>query len=227
MSLIELDFILWSANCFKIGATSVILIGGGGDTAMNKLGLRSKNSFVPFAILTAATVAFTVSSGAARAEERPCESPGKLVRISGTIMNNALGPGETLGTIQAHLVGSKKMECGIHGVAHFNPDGTFGFTHSIVCDDRVRVENSTDTIHSQIVSLTHFDGVPDFHSCGVPGMEFGTFRDISEPQSGRGIFSPTGGGQLFIEGTVNCAGAVDMSFFGDVCVVRPKRGHDD
>ncbi|BAL22493.1 hypothetical protein AZKH_0146 [Azoarcus sp. KH32C] len=159
----------------------------------------------------------------AQADPLPCQAPGRLVSISGKIMTNSMAGGESLGVLQGTVDGSNKLKCGIHGTPRFNPDGTFaGFTHSLVCDDTVTAENMVDTVHSQVISLSRFDGVPSFRSCGIPGMDltYGAFREISEPQSGRGIFSPTGGGQLSIDGVVNCAGAVDMKFTGQVCVVR-------
>lgn len=172
---------------------------------------------------TAVAVAiFVIGSGTASADELPCLRPGKLIPISGKIFNNALGPADTLGTLVANLDGTK-LKCGLHGKAYFNADSTFGgFTHTLVCDDSVPAENRVDTIHTQAVSLTRFDGAPNFASCGIPGvdLQYGSFREISEPQSGRGILSPTGGGRLAIEGTINCAGAVDMKYTGHVCVVR-------
>ncbi|NMG74548.1 hypothetical protein GPA25_07215 [Aromatoleum diolicum] len=170
-----------------------------------------------------ALAALALVPGAASADERPCEAPGKLVPIAGKILNNSLGPGDTLGTLQGTLAGSKKLKCGIHGKAFLNPDGSFGgFTHSVVCDDTLQAENAVDSIHSQVISISRFDGLPNFGSCGIPGMDlqYGSFREISDPQAGRGQFSPTGGGRLYIEGTINCAGAVDMSFTGHVCLVR-------
>lgn len=182
-----------------------------------------KNSLIRCTTLMLAAAVFAVTSGAASAEERPCEAPGRLVPIAGKIVTNSLGPGDTLGTLQGNLPASKKLKCGIQGKAFMNPDGSFGgFTHSLVCDDAVPAENGVEMIHSQAVAISRFDGLPNFSSCGIPGMDlqYGTFRETSDPQSGRGIFSPTGGGRLYIEGTVNCAGAVDMSFIGQVCLVR-------
>jgi len=190
---------------------------------MNKEIPTRMNSLIRCTAVVAATAVFAVTPGAASAEERPCEAPGRLVPIAGKIVTNSLGPADTLGTLQGILAGSKKLKCGIHGKAFLNPDGSFGgFTHSLVCDDDALAENAADTIHSQVVSLSRFDGLPNFNSCGIPGMDlqYGTFREVSDPQAGRGIFSPTGGGRLSIDGTVNCAGAVDMSFTGQVCLVR-------
>lgn len=177
-----------------------------------------KNSLIRCATVMAAATVLAVTSGAASAEERPCM--GRLAPISGKILTNALGPGDTLGTLAGNLDGTK-LKCGIQGKAFFNPDGSFGgFTHSLVCDDVAPAYYGGETIHSQVISISRFDGPPDFRSCGIPGLEYGTFREISEPQSGRGIFSASGGGRLHIEGTVNCAGAVDMKYEGYVCLVR-------
>jgi len=190
---------------------------------MSKTSSTPTRPFVQLAAFSMLVGAFTVIASPARADERPCEPPGVLKRISGKIFNNAIGPGDTLGTVHGAIGTSTKLKCGIQGKASFNPDGSFGgFTHTIVCDDSVAFGTSGDTIHSQIVAETNFAGVPNFQSCGIPGvdLDFGTFRELSFPLSGRGIFSPTGGGRLVIDGTLNCAGAIDMKFSGEVCVVR-------
>lgn len=186
---------------------------------MNKELPALVNSLVRSATLIATATAFTVASGAAGAQELPCEAPGRLVPISGKIGTNALGPGDTLGVLTGKIDGVPNLKCGIQGKAFFNPDGTFGgFTHTIVCDDVAPVQYGSDRIHSQAVSISRFASVPDFRSCGIPGLEYGSFSEVSDPQSGRGIFSPAGGGRLYIDGTVNCAGAVDMKFTGKVCL---------
>lgn len=168
----------------------------------------------------AAVAALAIASGAASADELPCEAPARLVPISGRILTNALGPGDTLGVLAGKIEGLPSLKCGIQGKAFFNPDGSFGgFTHTLVCDDVAPAQYGGEKIHSQAVSISRFSSVPDFRSCGIPGLEYGSFTEISDPQSGRGIFSPTGGGRLYIDGTVNCAGAVDMKFTGKVCLV--------
>lgn len=184
--------------------------------------MKKKNPALVYSLIrgiTAAAVAvLALASGAASADERACE--GRLAPINGKIVTNALGPGETLGVLAGTLDGQLKLKCGIQGRAFFNPDGTFGgFTHTLVCDDTVSALGQT--LHSQIVAISRYDGMPQFRSCGIPGvdLQYGSFREITEPQSGRGIFAPAGGGRLQVEGTVNCAGAVDMKVSGEVCVV--------
>lgn len=167
--------------------------------------------------LTAAATVLALAAGAASAEELACA--GRLAPISGKIATNAIGPGDTLGTLSGTVDGKLKLKCGIQGKAFFNPDGTFGgFTHTLVCDDSISAFGQT--LHSQVVAISRYDGMPDLNSCGIPGMDlqYGSFREITEPQSGRGIFSPTGGGRLYVEGTVNCVGAVDMKVSGEVCL---------
>lgn len=184
---------------------------------MNKENPALVNSLVRGAVV-AAVAAVALVSGAASAEERACQ--GRLAPISGKIATNAIGPGETLGVLAGTVDGELKLKCGIQGKAFFNPDGTFGgFAHTLVCGDTISAFGQT--VHSQIVALSRYDGMPQFQSCGIPGMDlqYGSFREITEPQSGRGIFAPTGGGRLEVEGTVNCAGAVDMKIEGEVCVV--------
>ena len=184
---------------------------------MKKQNPALANSLIRGAAVAAMAV-LALASGAASAEELPCQ--GRLVPIKGKIATNALGPGETLGVLAGNIDEQLKLKCGIQGKAFFNPDGSFGgFTHTLVCDDSVSVYGQT--VHSQAVSISRYDGMPQFQSCGIPGMDlqYGSFREISDPQSGRGIFSPTGGGRLYVEGTVNCAGAVDMKVTGQVCVV--------
>lgn len=165
-----------------------------------------------------------------KAEELPCEAPGELVRVAGKIRSNAFESGETLGVFPLSLPPRRspplRLECGINGKPVADQSRrVVGFVHTIVCNDSVRIGRAGLSVHSQMVTHSHFDGLPDFRTCGVPGVDpdYGTFREISEPQSGRGIFSPTGGGRLFIEGQVNCAGAVDMRYRGEVCVVRGSR----
>lgn len=180
------------------------------------------NGAIRMAMATVAVALLATAASSAGAQEQPCEPPDRLVRISGKIANNLLGPGETLGSGTAIVARHGKMHCGVQGRGFLDPDGSFGgFVHTVVCDDEFRLD-SGDIIHSQLISITRFEGIPDFQSCGIPGLdlEFGTFRDISHPQSGRGMFSATGGGTIVIDGTVNCAGAIDMKYQGEVCVVR-------
>jgi len=160
--------------------------------------------------------------GAAQAQELPCEPPAEPMGVSGKIFSNQISPGETLGVGSAVLARSGTYNCSLQGRGFLNPDGSFGgFVHTIVCGDRYKLEDG-NSVHSQIVTLSRFDGAPAFQSCGIPGVDaqFGSFREISYPQSGRGRFSPTGGGRLVIDGTLNCAGAVEMQYSGEVCVRR-------
>ena len=188
---------------------------------MSKSILVPKHSRIRCAAAVVTAILVT-AAGSVGAEERPCVAPGRLVPIAGKVLNNSVGTGESLGTLHGTIDGSRKLKCGIHGKPFFNPDGSFaGFTHSLVCDDTVIAENGVDTIHSQVVSISRFIAPPSFRSCGIPGLDlnYGAFREISEPQSGRGIFSPSGGGRLLIDGVVNCAGAIDMNFAGEICVM--------
>lgn len=174
-------------------------------------------------VSSAAVLVLTAGGGIAHAQEQACAPPGVLTRVSGSFSNNAISPGETLGSGSVMVVGHQKMTCGLKGTA-FLRDGTLGgFVHTIVCDDEARSE-SGETVHSQVVSVSRFDGIPDFQSCGIPGVDatFGSFREISEPQSGRGIFSPTGGGRTSVSGTINCAGSVELTFSGEACVIPKK-----
>ncbi len=169
-----------------------------------------------------AAAAMALALGSAQAQERPCEAPAELIGVSGKIFSNQLSPGETLGVGSAVLSRSGSFNCSLHGRAFFNEDRSFGgFNHIIVCADRYKLADG-NTVHSQIDTLSVFESPPAFRSCGVPGVDpdFGSFREVSYPQSGRGRFSPTGGGRLVIDGTVNCAGAVEMQYSGQVCVRR-------
>lgn len=172
-----------------------------------------------------AAVAVALALGTAQAQappaEKPCQAPAELMGISGKIFNNQIAPGETLGVGSAVLARSATLNCSLQGRAFFENGAFAGFRHTIVCGDRYKLADG-DTVHSQIDALSFFEGMPAFQSCGIPGVdpEYGSFREISYPQSGRGRFSPTGGGRLFIEGTVNCAGAVEIKYSGEVCVRR-------
>lgn len=153
--------------------------------------------------------------------EQPCLSPAKLMPIAGKIHSNSLNAGETLGTMSANIDGQAKLKCAMQGKAFMAGMTLAGFQHVAVCDDDARAENGVDRVHSQVATLTLFDGIPDLHSCGIPGMDlqYGTFREVSYPQSGRGIFASGGGGRIVIEGELNCAGAVEMKYAGHVCVI--------
>ena len=158
----------------------------------------------------------------AQAEPLPCEPPGRLVRIVGKIFNNALNPEETLGVARARIARGRTLHCGVHGQAKLSPAGALeGFIHQLVCDDRVPVPGSAETIHSQLTLDSHFDGVPAFEPCGMPGVNVshGSFQEISYPEAGRGIFSTSGGGTVWIRGTLDCAGAINMRFSGKVCLI--------
>lgn len=169
-----------------------------------------------------AAAAMALALGPAQAQEKACEPPAELMGVSGKIYSNQLSPGETLGVGTAVLSRGGSYNCSLQGRAFFNPDGSFGgFNHIIVCGDRYKLADG-NIVHSQIDTLSVFESPPAFRSCGVPGVDpdFGSFREVSYPQSGRGRFSPTGGGRLVIDGTVNCAGAVEMQYTGQVCVRR-------
>lgn len=169
-----------------------------------------------------AAAALALALGTAQAQERACEPPAELIGVSGKIFSNQIVPGETLGVGTAVLSRSGSYNCSLQGRAFFNPDGSLGgFNHIIVCADRYKQADGT-IVHSQINTLSFFERAPAFQSCGLPGVDpdFGSFREVSYPQSGRGRFSPTGGGHLVIDGTVNCAGAVEMQYTGAVCVRR-------
>lgn len=171
-----------------------------------------------------AAVAVVLALGTAQAQvpspEKPCEAPGELIGVSGKIFSNQISPGETLGVGTAVLSRSGSYNCSLQGRAFFNEDRSFGgFNHTIVCGDRYKLADG-NTVHSQIDTLSVFEGAPALRSCGVPGVDpdYGSFREVSFPQSGRGRF--TGGGRLVIDGTINCAGAVEMQYSGEVCVRR-------
>ncbi len=171
---------------------------------------------------TVAAAAMALMLGTAQAQEKTCEPPFELMGVSGKIFSNQLSPGETLGVGTAVLSRGGSFNCSLQGRAFYNPDGSFGgFNHTIVCGDRFKLADG-NTVHSQIDTLSFFERPPAFRSCGVPGVDpdFGSFREVSFPQSGRGRYSPTGGGHLVIDGTVNCAGAVEMQYSGEVCVRR-------
>jgi hypothetical protein len=186
--------------------------------------MSRKISTAGLAVSAAAVLVLSAGGGIAHAQEQACAPPGVLTRVSGSFTNNAISPGETLGSGSVVLADYQTMTCGLKGTAFLSPDGALGgFVHTIVCDDEAPSE-SGETVHSQVVSVSRLDGAPDFQSCGIPGVDatFGSFREISEPQSGRGIFSPTGGGRTSVRGTINCAGSVELTFRGDVCVIPKK-----
>lgn len=159
----------------------------------------------------------SIASFAAAAASSPlqCAAGSRVATAQGKVMNNLLSEKETLGVLHLALDGTTKIKCGIHGVK--TEDG-LGFTHSMVCDDSVRVAPFT-SVHSQMVLDTRIIAT-QLQSCGVGDMVYGTFQEISDPipGAGRGRFAATGGGRIFVNGTVNCAGAVDMEFYGTVCV---------
>lgn len=179
----------------------------------------------PFAICSTTLLAFCYHI--ALAADEPKECLGTLVPVQGKIFNNALGPGETLGVIHLNLKTvprETKIKCGLNGVSYFgeqdpaNPLSALPrFTHRMVCDDIVAIPGSSYTIHSQGILDTHFIDYVQEEDCGGSKFSF-TFKEISYPQSGRGIFAPGGGGTIVIEGNFSCSGLIDMTFSGDACL---------
>jgi len=177
-----------------------------------------KNNLVPSAALT--LLLFNTMSAVA-GDEPPCPANSTVAYVQGTVSNSAfVKPGtsglETVGVAQMVIQGKGMMRCALHGVAI----GQGSFIDTLVCDDKVAVPNSTDTVHSQLITYTHFT-VPPTQTCTSPaGAVQGSFSEISDPFFGQGAFSSTGGGRLHVQGTINCAGSVDMSFYGNVCLVK-------
>ena len=155
-------------------------------------------------------------------DEPACPADTRVAFVYGTVTNNAfVKPGtatppvlETVGVARVVVQGKGVLRCGLHGVS--SSPGTF--IDTLVCDDTVTVPNSTDTVHSQLITHTRFT-VPPTQLCASGGMQ-GTFKEISDPFFGRGAFSSSGGGRLYVQGTMNCAGSIDMSFYGNVCLVK-------
>ena len=173
------------------------------------------------------TALLILGTGAAIAADEPKECLGTLVSAKGKILNNALSPGDTLGVVHLKLKATPekiKMKCGVHGIAYFgdqDPTNPLSFlprfTHRIVCNDTVAVPGTNDTIHSQAILDSHFAQYIPGQDCGN-STNAASFKEISFPQSGRGVFAEKGGGALEIEGEVLCSGAINMKFSGQVCL---------
>jgi hypothetical protein len=166
------------------------------------------------------------------AGELPCL--GTKATVNGKILNNSLNQLETLGVVHITIGGQQNnqnqqnqgnqqnqesisLSCGDHGQINSPVD----ITHIVVCDDSVRVPGSTDTIHSQAILDTQIQSfAPPLcsHTTPVYTLTPGTIQEISYPQSGRGIFASGGGGSIFVQGTLNCAGAIFLTFSGTACL---------
>lgn len=155
-------------------------------------------------------------------DEPPCPADTRVAFVYGSLSNNVYAKPatdsppvlETVGVARVAIQGKGILHCGLHGVS--NSPGTF--IDTLVCDDTVAVPNSTDTVHSQLITYTRFT-VPPTQICASGGMQ-GAFKEISDPFFGRGMFSSGGGGRLHVQGTINCAGSIDMLFYGNVCLVK-------
>ncbi|MCO6434434.1 hypothetical protein [Nitrosomonas nitrosa] len=148
-----------------------------------------------------------------------CPENTRSIDVTGKIYNNAVTLGTTLGTM--HLVYGKneKLKCGILGSGGAGQDGTLSFIHTIVCDDKFDTGINNETIHSQLTLNTSGSGVFQLCDSGNPeGGVYGVFNEASIPLFGRGIFQNVAGGEILIEGSINCQFAVDMEFKGHVCL---------
>ena len=146
-----------------------------------------------------------------------CPANTRAAHVQGTMKTNAVAPGETLGVAQLVVQGAGMLRCGLHGLA----TGPTGFTHTLVCDDNAAVANSTDTVHSQLITSSQFVPPTAFQACATPaGAIQGSFNEISDPFFGRGAFSSAGGGRIYAQGSINCAGAVDITLSGTVCLAK-------
>ena len=159
---------------------------------------------------------------------------GILVNVRGKIVNNlqAGGAFSTLGVVHLIMDNIGKMKCGIVGesAAPQVPanQGGVGFVHTISCDDNVmlNVPGSGQMIaHSQLTLDTQGVIAPQFcNGVDTSNGIFGTFSETSVPKTvmgnstGRGVFTSVTEGQINIQGSVNCAGSVDMHFRGYVCL---------
>lgn len=168
---------------------------------------------------------FAAGIGYAADEPKPCD--GQLIPVSGKIFNNALGPGETLGVVHMSVETepkATKLKCGLHGTAYFLPPDQNDplsflprFTHKIVCDDPI--SDLQTGIHSQLNLDTHFEVFSPTECCDPSCTQQAfSFVEASYPQSGRGLFAAEGGGSIFVEGSLNCSGAIDMNYSGDACL---------
>lgn len=164
--------------------------------------------------LTSASVICAVmamSGGAAVAAEASCPTGSVTANVKGKAKTNVLADGRTLGVGKFNIHGKGPLTCSVHGV----PTDT-GYIHTLVCGDSVSVPG-VGAIRSQLVLSSQFTAPPAFQSCSTGGFA-GTFTEVSTPMYGRGIFSATGGGSVRTTGTLNCAGGVDMSMTGNLCV---------
>ena len=190
--------------------------------------LKLKNiALLPLACISLAT-------GLANASE--C-STGTSFPVKGKIVNNLQPPGaiSTLGSMKIKVGTMAKMNCGLLGqpAASTTPplEGGIAFTHTISCDDEVPVNHplfGEITSHSQLTLDTQgqlFDIIPCNGMDGSAGVS-ASFIEVSRPQSfmggssGRGLFTGVTEGEITIEGTINCAGAVDMKFEGQICLIN-------
>lgn len=172
-----------------------------------------KTSLVPCTL----TALFFNTMPAVAGGEPTCPTNTRVASVQGTASNNALGSGESVGVIQVVVQGKGMMRCGIHGVL----TGPGSFIDTLVCDDQVAIPNSTDTVHSQLVTNTQFVPPTALQACASPaGAVQGSISELSDPAFGRGAFSSAGGGRLYIQGTINCSGVMELSFYGNVCVVK-------
>lgn len=155
------------------------------------------------------------------AAEVSCEADEVLTPVSGKILNNAVQPGTTLGTVALALGAKTKLKCGILGSGGAGPDGSINFVHTFVCDDQVTVAPGL-AVHSQLTLNT--SGTASAQACNTqyfpPGSTTGTFSETSTPiaGTGRGVFTGVERGEIHVDGTINCLFAIDMKFSGSVCL---------
>src|SRR3569833_3460431 len=90
-----------------------------------------------------------------------CPANTRAAHVQGTMKTNAVAPGETLGVAQLVVQGTCMLRCGLHGLA----TGPTGFTHTLVCDDNAAVANSTDTVHSQMITSSQIVQPTAFQAC--------------------------------------------------------------
>lgn len=158
-----------------------------------------------------------------------CPAGELQVPVSGKILNNAVQPGTTLGTVHLTLGADKKtatsLKCGILGSGGVGPDGSINFVHTFVCDDQVSLAPGL-AVHSQLSLNT--SGTANAQACPAgyfpPGATSGGFTETSTPipGTGRGIFTNVTAGEINVDGTINCAFAIDMKFSGAVCLPIPQ-----
>lgn len=189
---------------------------------------RKEQTWKKLAVLCAASAMLLGLTHPVSGAETPCEARGKTTTpVKGEILNNAVMPGTTLGTVHLRL-GDKqnglKMKCGLLGQDQSGiGDPGITFLHTFVCDDEVPV-TAKDSIHSQLTVYTTGEGY--FMTCPSPpfppGGVSGSFEEMSTPVpgTGRGLFQDLEAdeGLLVINGTINCLFAIDMEFEGWVCL---------